>query len=62
MHQITVIKWVLFRKYHVKLSEFRGNSSRIKNILSFHTAWAETGNTLSATFRERLLRGTGIEL
>ena len=38
IHLITVIKWELFRKYHIKQCVFRGWRLK-KNILSFHTAW-----------------------
>ena len=37
MHLITVIKWELFRKYHIKQYVFRDDISKTKNILSFHT-------------------------
>ena len=39
MHLITVIKWELFRKYHIKQCVFRDDVLKTNNILSFHTAW-----------------------
>jgi hypothetical protein len=41
MYLITVIKWGLFRKYHIKQCAFRDDVTKTKNILSFHTAWTD---------------------
>ena len=40
MHLITVIKWALFRKYHIKQCVFRDDVLKTNNVLSFHTIWA----------------------
>ena len=45
MHLIIVVKWELFRKYHIKQCVFRDDVSKTKNILSFHTVWVETSQS-----------------
>ena len=47
MHLIIAIKWELFCKYHIKPCVFRDGVSKTKNILSFHTVWAESRSLLS---------------
>ena len=49
-HLITVIKWEIFRKYHIKQCVFRDDVSKIKNILSFHTAWADSRHFRQAEY------------